>query len=88
MLDLHPPRSPPEIHDARSRITESDEENAEIGAHHVSKVNPHAPIMNWGSDRGKSLQSYSLIIYLSKDEGQRQLAIVKERVKFTAPVYD
>ena len=48
--------------------------------------------MNEGSDSAKQssliLHHFPLIIFLSKDEGQREWEKRKERVKFTAPVYD
>jgi len=68
------------------------EEDAGIGVPPGIHANPHAPIMDGGSDRGKScslfLHHLSPIIFLSKDEGQREWGKRKERVKFTALVYD
>ena len=55
VLDLHPPRSPPEMHDARSRITKSDRGGWGIGMPHGIHANPHAPIMEGGSAKAKSL---------------------------------
>ena len=64
------------------------EEDAGIGVPPES----HAPIMDGGSDSAKSFQvfvlHFPLIIFLSKDEGQREWGKRKERVKFTALVYD
>ena len=68
------------------------EEDAGIGVPPGIHANPHAPIMDGGSDRGKScslfLHHLSPIIFLSKDEGQREWGKSIERVKFTALVYD
>ena len=66
------------------------EEDAGIGVPPGIHANLHAPIMDGGSDSAKScsliLHRCSPIIFLSKDEGQREWEKEK-RVKFTALVY-
>ena len=68
------------------------EEDAGIGVPPRIHANPHVPIIDGGSDSGKScsliIHHFPPIILLSKDEGQREWGKRKERVKFTAPVYD
>ena len=64
------------------------EEDAGIGVPPGIHANPHAPIMDGGSDSGKSFQvflhHFPPIIFLSKDEGQGEWGKRKERVKFTS----
>ena len=64
------------------------EEDAGIGVPPGIHANPHAPIMDGGSDRGKSLSPivhhFSPIIFLSKDEGQREWGKRKESKVYSA----
>ena len=52
------------------------EEDAGIGVYPRGHANPHAPIMEGGSDKAKStshiVHHFPPIIFLSKDEGQRE----------------
>jgi len=63
------------------------EEDAGIGVPPGIHANPHAPIMDGGSDKAKSLQVLFLIFAFQKmkDNGSGKK---EERIKFTAPVYD
>ena len=92
MLDLHPPRSPPRCTMRDRASLKVIEEEAGIGVYPRGHANPHAPIMDGGSAKAKSLSPivhhFSPIIFLSKDEGQREWGKRKERVKFTVLVYD
>ena len=88
VLDPHLPRSYRRCTKRDRTSSKVIEEDAGIGVYPRGHANPHAPIMDGGPDKGKSLQVLFLIFAFQKmkDKGCREMG--KERVKLTALVYD